>query len=504
MDEIFVIEKFDKYREDNRREVKAAEGGLPQNLWETYSAMANTYGGVIICGVRERKDGSWFATGMKDAPKLIKNFWNQINDSKKVSVNLLDERDVNIYEISDSVIVVINVPAASREHKPVYINGDMYKGTFKRTQEGDYHCTRDEVQAMLRDQSRLTTDMKILENLDLSVFDKESVKSYRIWFENEHRGNAWSKLPNDEFLERIGAAGNDLRDKYMHPTCAGLLMFGLEHTITREYPNFFLDYKDHALPSVRWTDRIQSQSPDWTGNVFDFFTMVSAKLTRDLEKPFQLDGMVRVDETIIHKSVREALVNCLVNADYFLPRGVVIDKYPDKIVLKNPGTAIVGKKQMLRGGDSEPRNANIMKMLNLIGFGEHAGSGVPDIFETWESAGLSEPVVEECFGENSPSKTIVTLPLVKKNLVLFEKGPEKGPEKRPKNNEVAARNKAVLKLIRENPYISRAEIGLKLGITDKQVRLSLERLKRDKQIYREGSNRGGYWIVDNYSKDGES
>ncbi|MBO7126641.1 putative DNA binding domain-containing protein [bacterium] len=302
MNEVFVIEKFDKYREDNRREVKAAEGGLPQNLWETYSAMANTYGGVIICGVRERKDGSWFATGMKDAPKLIKNFWNQINDSKKVSVNLLDERDVNIYEIADSVIVVINVPAASREHKPVYINGDMYKGTFKRTLEGDYHCTRDEVQAMLRDQSRLTTDMKILENLDLSVFDKESVKSYRIWFENEHRGNAWAKLPDDEFLERIGAAGNDLRDKYMHPTCAGLLMFGLEHTITREYPNFFLDYKDHALPSVRWTDRIQSQSPDWTGNVFDFFTMVSAKLTRDLEKPFQLDGMVRVDETIIHKS----------------------------------------------------------------------------------------------------------------------------------------------------------------------------------------------------------
>jgi len=92
----------------------------------------------------------------------------------------------------------------------------------------------------------------------------------------------------------------------------------------------------------------------------------------------------------------------------FLPRGVVIDKYPDKIVLKNPGTAIVGKKQMLRGGDSEPRNANIMKMLNLIGFGEHAGSGVPDIFETWETSGLSEPVVEECFGENSPSKMFVT------------------------------------------------------------------------------------------------
>ena len=463
--------------------------------------MANTYGGVIICGVREKKDGSWFATGMKDAPKLIKNFWNQINDSQKVSVNLLDERDVNIYEINDSVIVVINVPAASREHKPVYINGDMYKGTFKRTQEGDYHCTKDEVQAMLLDQSRLTTDMKILENLDLSVFDKESVKSYRIWFENEHRGNAWLKLPNDEFLERIGAAGNDLRDKYMHPTGAGLLMFGLEHTITREYPNFFLDYKDHALPSVRWTDRIQSQSPDWTGNIFDFFTMVSAKLTRDLEKPFQLDGMVRVDETIIHKSVREALVNCLVNADYFLPRGVVIDKYPDKIVLKNPGAAIVGKKQMLRGGDSEPRNANIMKMLNLIGFGEHAGSGVPDIFETWISAGLSEPVIEECFGENNPSKTIVTLPLVKKiqkNIVNVGENVGENVGVNVGENvsvNVGENAKKLLDLIFENPSISAVAASESLGISKRQTERLFGQLKELNLIERIGPDKGGHWKI---------
>ena len=89
--DVFDIHKFDEYKEDNRREVKAAEGGLPSNLWDTYSAMANTYGGVIICGVKERKDGSWFTTGMKDVSKLKKNFWNQANDSHKVSITLLDE-----------------------------------------------------------------------------------------------------------------------------------------------------------------------------------------------------------------------------------------------------------------------------------------------------------------------------------------------------------------------------------------------------------------------------
>ncbi len=243
--------------------------------------------------------------------------------------------------------------------------------------------------------------------------------------------------------------------------------------------------------------RVQSQSPDWSGNVFDFFTMVSAKLTRDLERPFKLNGMVREDETPIHKSVREALVNCLANADFFLSRGIVIEKFPDKIVMKNPGTSIVGKKQMLRGGDSEPRNANIMKMLNLLGFGEHSGNGVPDIFSVWEKAGLAEPVIEEHFGEDGPNKTVVILPLVLKNQALFEKRPEKGPEKRPhrKTDDIEKRIMQVYELIAINPSISRPEIGQQLNISLKQTRIAVDALKERGIIHREGSARKGLWVI---------
>ena len=44
---------------------------------------------------------------------------------------------------------------------------------------------------------------------------------------------------------------------------------------------------------------------------------------------------------------------------------------PDRIVLSNPGTITLGKKQMLRGGKSRPRNNVILNMLNYIGV-EHA------------------------------------------------------------------------------------------------------------------------------------
>ena len=72
MSEIFDIRKFDEYREDNRREVKKAKGDLPHSLWETYSSMANTYGGVIILGVAENPDGSFYTTGLQNAAKLKK------------------------------------------------------------------------------------------------------------------------------------------------------------------------------------------------------------------------------------------------------------------------------------------------------------------------------------------------------------------------------------------------------------------------------------------------
>ena len=277
----FNMSQFDIYREDNRREVKKAKGGLPVSLWETYSAFANCYGGVIILGIKENKDGSWYMTGLENAAKLRKDFWDTINNKNKVSVNLLTDNDVEIYEENSSVIMVIHVPKAKREQKPVYINGDMFNGTFRRNWEGDYHCDRSEVLAMLRDQPEETADMKILQDMSLEVLNSETLRAYRnrhMAYRTEH---VWERLSDEEYLERIGAAKLSARDNALHPTAAGLLMFGEEYKILYEFPEYFLDYREVLDPTIRWTDRLQSSSGDWTGNLFDFFFRVYGKLVKD-------------------------------------------------------------------------------------------------------------------------------------------------------------------------------------------------------------------------------
>ena len=152
--------KLEQYRENNRIEAKKALGGLPKSIWETYSAFANTYGGIILLGVEEMPDKSFHAIDLPDPDKLIKEFWNIANNPNKTSVNVLSSKDVFVQDVDGNHIVVINVPRAERSYRPVYVDGNPLC-TYRRNGEGDYRCTKEEFQAMVRDASVKTQDMLV-------------------------------------------------------------------------------------------------------------------------------------------------------------------------------------------------------------------------------------------------------------------------------------------------------------------------------------------------------
>ena len=397
---------IEKYKENNRLEAKAAAVGLPKSLWATYSAFANTNGGIILLGVTEDAQHQLHVEGVNDADALVIDFWNIINNQSKISINVLNDKDVIVREFDGKKIIIISVPRAQRYDKPIYLDGNLFS-SYKRNGEGDYRCTKEVIQAMLRDASPKTQDMLVLGNMNLDVFDKDTIKRYRIRMQGIRPGHVWEALEDVDFLYRIGAVGRDADGK-LHPTAAGLLMFGYEYEIVREYPHYFLDYREKLDDDTRWSDRFVSSSGDWSGNIYDFYFRVYNRIAQSVKVPFALDGISRIDDTELHKALREALANTLINADYYGNTGVVIERNITSITMTNAGTFRIDLDEAINGGISDPRNSGLIKMFSLINIGECAGSGLPMIFKAWTGTDFAMPDITE---KENPDRVCLILPV---------------------------------------------------------------------------------------------
>lgn len=71
-------------------ECKKATKGVPNSLWDTYSAFANTYGGTILLGVVEHMDEQnntkrFEIVGVEDAEKIRKDLWFTVHIASETS-----------------------------------------------------------------------------------------------------------------------------------------------------------------------------------------------------------------------------------------------------------------------------------------------------------------------------------------------------------------------------------------------------------------------------------
>jgi ATP-dependent DNA helicase RecG len=176
-------------------------------------------------------------------------------------------------------------------------------------------------------------------------------------------------------------------------------------------PGFHVDYRERMSddPAVRWTDRVVPDGT-WENNLFQFYVRVMQRLSGDLKIPFQLDReLYRKDDTAVHEALREAVVNALVHADHRGQGGVVMERYPDRIELSNPGSLLVSRVQLLQGGVSECRNKSLQLMFQLMGGGDKAGSGMDKIRAGWRAQHWRSPRLEESL---QPDRVKLVLPMV--------------------------------------------------------------------------------------------
>ena len=385
-----------KYGEKINLECKKAESKIPNSVWETYSSFANTNGGLILFGVEEHlkeKDPEKRFTleSINNPQQRLTDFWNTIN-SVKVSTNILVDSDVGICKVRDADIMWINVPQADYKAKPVYINENINKGTFKRNHEGDYHCTVEEIKAMLRDASDSGNDGTLLVNYTMDDIDAASLKSYRIEFEHNNPDHVWNGVDDETFLKNMGGFAVDRKTKRGWLTTAGLLMFGKGLAIRERFDNIRMDYLDESnlAPGSRWSDRLTYDGM-WENNLYSFMRLVMPKLVSGIKHPFNLQGMARNDDTAIHKAIREAVVNMLIHSDYQITGVLSIVKEDKGYCFSNPGSLKLPIRAIYEGGHSVARNPRIQTMLRMIGYGDNIGSGFPTILSAWGDENWRKP-----------------------------------------------------------------------------------------------------------------
>ena len=399
--------------ESDEIEYKSAAGGFPRDFWKTYCAFANTSGGVIVLGVKERK-GKFYFDGLTNDQlvKYQKEFWNNVNNRQHVSLNILRNDDVREFELNGSRVLCFNIEPAERKQKPIYLTQNPFGNTYKRNYDGDYQCKDEEVRRMLADSDpSYSPDSRILEGYSFDDLDSNSLKQYRQIFAVLRPSHPWIGLDDVEFLENIGGYRKDRKSQQQGFTMAGMLMFGKYKSITDEEccPKFFPDYREiiSETDDTRWTDRIYPDGT-WEGNLFQFYKLVYPKLSHRLPKPFRLSLDVRIDNTPAHIALREAFVNALIHADYNAPGSIIIKSSPNAFVFINPGTLLVTLSQFYKGGISQCRNSNLQKMFLLIGGAEKAGSGVNKIISGWSASHWRRPYVSL---EGEPDRIALELPL---------------------------------------------------------------------------------------------
>ena len=465
-------------------ECKKAESNVPKSVYESYSAFANTKGGYIILGVEENKKGKpedrFIIQGIENPSRQLEDFWNTIH-SDKVNINILKDEDVFQVTEGMTTLIVIRVPRANFQARPVYIGRNPFTGAFKRNHEGDYHCTDAEIRSMFRDQNAEGADDMVMEHYTMEDVDAETLRAYRMRFQNENGEHIWNTYEDKHFLEMLGGYRKD-RDKGIEGlTLAGLMMFGNGLVVRDVFDNIFMDYRDesHKTDDVRWNDRI-TYDGTWENNVFNFLGKVLPKLTAELPKPFKLKGYVREDDTPLHRAVRESCVNMIIHADYMLEGTLKVIKTEEGFEITNPGVLKIPREQIFKGGYSRARNPRMQSMLRMVGYGDNIGSGFPTILNAWEEQGWEMPVLMEDTVLNQ-----VTLILKMKQEKVAKKSGEKKVAKKTIENR---------RLLLDNMqpgvwYKASAFEGI-VSVKESRIKELLKELTEQGEIEATGSTKG--------------
>lgn len=374
-------------------EYKSAKNGLPDDVWETYSAFSNTIGGKIYLGISE-EDEQYSIDGVTNSQSIIDDFWNTITNKEKVNQNILNDNSIEVAKFEDKEVIIITIPEAEYRLKPISVKIRKRWIAYKRLGSGDREATKEQLKYMHAN-SQSDLDSLIIENYDLEDLNLYDIKTYQEEVYKANREERIKNLPIEEFLKEIGVLRRIRPSMEYGLTIGGLLFFGKYQSIRDYYPSFQLDYfKKESSMETNWLDRVSSGDMAYPElNIYSFYKIVFEKMITNIIEPFQLDDELRrvPYRNDLKTAIRENLVNLLMHAYYGTQDPLKVMEYPDYIEFYNPGDMRILPTDFIVGGTSRVRNSTLAVLFRRVGLSEKAGSGGPRIFDIVNKYNLRLP-----------------------------------------------------------------------------------------------------------------
>lgn len=365
-------------------EVKSAKAELPKDTWETVSAFCNTSGGWLVFGIKQ--EGKNFdIQGVSNPEKIKQDFLNTIRGGK---FNIFVPTNQGRHIIDGLTVMTFYIPAS--KEKPVYYNS--LQNTFIRRGSSDQRATREEIDAMYRDQTFGTKTSEIAIGTSRSDINSSSLSSYRDYMSRFNPTVGYNRYDEAEFLQKLRIMEGD------NCTLGGLLFLGKRDTIERFFPDFRIDLLE--IPGTSYTDaKIRyTYRLDEYDNLWEYYFECAARLKSKVDVEYHLgsEGFAR-DLSPGFDALREALVNMLMHTDHFSPGCPRIRIFIDHIEFYNPG-GMPKPIDELKGKDiSLPRNPIITKLFRVVKLAENAGYGLDNMDFNWKKYNRTSPQFDVAF-----------------------------------------------------------------------------------------------------------
>ena len=453
---IEAIKYIQKYQtETDKIEAKTAEIDWPKKCYDTISAFANKYGGLIIFGINE--NNNFIEQDVYDVSDLQKKITSLCTNSMEPKLR----PEFLPITYNNKKLLAVKIDEIPQNQKPCYYkSAGMNKGSYTRIGDSDEPMTDYEIYSLQSYKDGIQEDLRPIKRATIEDLDKEKISNYLEKVKKDKPN--FSKFSDEKILKLSGIIENSTG--IIYPTLSGIMMFG-------EYPQGYLPQLFVACVVVPGT---KLGDVGEMGQRFDDNKRVEGTLDEMLDQTLtfirrNIGTKVIIDnngkrENIPEypmKALREAVANALIHRDYSISREsayIYVQIYDDRIEIINPGDLYGNNRIENLGTDMmlEARNKNIVRLLEEKGdIIENRHTGIATMREEMRKMGLPEPEFESLRGDFKVTfrKEKVKISEQNKNQEFTEKFTEKFTERFSESEQ------KILNELKKNPYITQIKIS---------------------------------------------